>query len=140
MIQDLQMSVMCDDVRQERSGKFILIGLFDVIGMPAFPAVFPRICIVNRWCCGQGTYQERTRIVSPDNGPVVAEGNPIAVRLSDGESTVTNVEFFMNLRFDREGVYWIEVILDGDLKLRYPLRLNRVTPPRPGGADGQMPA
>ena len=53
MMPDLQMSVLCDDVRQERSGKFILIGLFAVIGLPAFPALFPRICIVNRWCCGQ---------------------------------------------------------------------------------------
>ena len=48
MIPDLQMSVLCDDVRQERSGKFILIGLFDVIGMPQFPALFARVRIVNR--------------------------------------------------------------------------------------------
>ena len=32
MIPDLQTSLICDDVRQERNGKFILIGIFDVIG------------------------------------------------------------------------------------------------------------
>ena len=61
MSPDLQMSVLCDDVRQERSGKFILIGLFDVIGMPQYPALFPRICIVNRWCCGEGRHLETCR-------------------------------------------------------------------------------
>jgi hypothetical protein len=139
MIPDLQMSVLCDDVRQERSGKFILIGLFDVIGMPQFPALFPRVCIVNRWCSGQGVFKEKTRIVGPDNGVVIAEGQGIPVQLQGTESTVTNVEFFMNLKFDKEGVYWIEVLLDDDLKLRYPLRVDRVQPPSlpPGGA---MPA
>jgi len=135
MTPDLQMSVLCDDVRQERSGKFILIGLFDVIGMPQFPAIFQRVCIVNRWCSGQGQFMEKTRIIGPDNGVVIAEGQGIRVQLNDSESTVTNVEFFMNLKFDKEGVYWIEVLIDGDLKLRYPLRVNRVTvssPPQGG--------
>jgi hypothetical protein len=139
MIPDLQMSVLCDDVRQERSGKFILIGLFDVIGLPQFPALFHRVCIVNRWCSGQGVFHEKTRVVGPDNGIVVAEGQGIPVQLANPESTVTNVEFFMNLKFDKEGTYWIEVLLDNDLKLRYPLRVNRVqAPPTPQG--GGMPA
>jgi hypothetical protein len=135
MTPDLQMSVLCDDVRQERSGKFILIGLFDVIGMPQFPALFQRVCIVNRWCSGQGQFIEKTRIIGPDNGVVVAEGQEIKVQLPDPEATVTNVQFFMNLKFDKEGVYWIEILIDGDLKLRYPLRVNRVTvnPVPPGG-------
>lgn len=128
MMPDLQMSVLCDDVRQERSGKFILIGLFDVIGMPQFPAIFHRVCLVNRWCSGQGVFTEKTRIVGPDNGSVVAEGQAIKLQMANAESTVTNVEFFMNLKFEKEGVYWIEILLDGDLKLRYPLRVNRVNP------------
>ena len=138
MIPDLQMSVLCDDVRQERSGKFILIGLFDVIGMPQFPALFQRVCIVNRWCSGQGQFMEKTRIIGPDQGVVVAEGQEIRVQLNDPESTVTNVEFFMNLKFDKEGVYWIEILLDGDLKLRYPLRVNRVIVPPPARGGPQL--
>lgn len=136
MSPDLQMSVLCDDVRQERSGKFILIGLFDVIGTPQFPAIFQRVCIVNRWCSGQGQFKERTRIIGPDNEVIVAVGQEIIMQLNDTESTVTNVEFFMNLKFEKEGIYWIEILLDGDLKLRYPLRVNRVVaqpPPAQGG-------
>jgi hypothetical protein len=140
MIPDLQMSVLCDDVRQERSGKFILIGLFDVIGMATFPALFGRICIVNRWCCGQGQFMERTRIVGPDNGPVVAEGKGIPVQLAGPEATATNVEFFMNVKFEAEGVYWVEIILDTEMKLRYPLRVSKVTAPKPPGGERPMAA
>lgn len=138
MIPDLQMSVLCDDVRQERSGKFILIGLFDVIGMPQFPALFQRVCIVNRWCSGQGRFTEKTRIIGPDNGTVIAEGQDIPVQLATPEATVTNVEFFINLKFEKEGIYWIEILIDGDLKLRYPLRVNRVAvPPMAQGGPQQ---
>ena len=35
---DLQASLLCDDVRQERNGKFILIGIFAGLIVPAFPA------------------------------------------------------------------------------------------------------
>ena len=133
MIPDLQMSVLCDDVRQERSGKFILVGLFDVIGMSTFPGLFGRICIVNRWCCGQGNFIERTRIVAPDNGPVVAEGQGIPVQLPNAEVTATNVEFFMNVKFDKEGVYWVEIMLDNAMKLRYPLRVSKVAQAPVGG-------
>lgn len=132
MTPDLQMSVLCDDVRQERSGKFILIGLFDVIGVPQFPALFPRVCLVNRWCSGQGTFREKTRITGPDGVTTVAEGQEIVLNLATPETSVTNVELFLNMKLERDGVYWIEILLDGDLKLRYPLRVNRVTPPPPG--------
>ena len=133
MIPDLQMSVLCDDVRQERSGKFILIGLFDVIAMPVYPAVFPRICIVNRWCCGQGTFMERIRIVGGDGTTVIAESKDVPVTLPIAEATVTNVQMFINLKLETEGVYWIEILLDGDIKLRYPVRVNRVVMPPQGG-------
>jgi hypothetical protein len=133
MSPDLQMSVLCDDVRQERSGKFILIGLFDVIGLPVYPAVFPRICIVNRWCCGQGKFNERTRIVGADGTTVVAESKDVPVNLPEAEATCTNVQMFISLRLETEGVYWVEILLDGDIKLRYPIRANRVAMPPQGG-------
>jgi hypothetical protein len=37
MLPDLQSTLLCDDVRQERTGKFILIGLFDSLGSPTVP-------------------------------------------------------------------------------------------------------
>ena len=131
MSPDLQASLLCDDVRQEHNGKFILIGLFDVIGTPNFPMMFQRFCIVNRWCSGEGEFKERTRIISPQNNTVIAEGREILLRMPNTEATVTNVEFFINVAFPVEGTYWVEILLDGDLKIRYPLRVNQIHSPRP---------
>ena len=119
---DLQSSLLCDDVRQESNGKFMLIGLFDLIGVPKYPAMFHRLCVVNRWCCGAGKFHQHSRILSPDGTTVIVEGKDVEIRLPDSEATATSVEIFMNVQFAVEGTYWIEVLLDGDLKLRYPLK------------------
>jgi hypothetical protein len=137
MMPDLQASLLCDDVRQERNGKFILIGIFDAITVPAFPAVFGRVCIVNRWCCGDGEFAQRSRIAKPD-GSVLVEGKDVRMRLPDGVATATSVEYFMNVKFESEGIYWVEILLESDLKLRYPLRAALASPPR--APEGGQPA
>lgn len=122
MIPDLQACLLCDDVRQERNGKFILIGLFDAINSSQYPLVFPRICLVNRWCGGEGEYHQLSRLLKPDQKTVIVQGQLIPVKLPNAEVIATNVEVFINITFPEAGVYWIEVLLDNDLKIRYPLR------------------
>ena len=131
MTPDLQSSLMCDDVRQERNGKFMLIGLFDMIAVPRYPVVFHRICLVNRWCCGQGEFRQRSRLILPDGDTALVEGKEVVVRLADTEATATCVEFFLNVKFDTTGTYWVEVLLEGDMKVRYPLKAVQVQPRQP---------
>jgi hypothetical protein len=130
MIPDLQSSLLCDDVRQERNGKFMLIGIFDGLATQQIPTRFHRICVVNRWCSGQGTFQQRTRIVSPDGRTIVVEGKDVPVQLADTANTATSIEAFMNAEFKTEGTHWIEVLLDGNMRLRYPLILRKIDPPQ----------
>ncbi len=134
IIPDLQFSVVCDDVRQERNGKFILIGLFDLISGPQLPVNFPRMCVVNRWCGGEGEFRQLTRIVRPDQSTILTAGREIPIRLPSIEATVTNIEFFVNVGFPEPGAYWVEILLEQELRLRYPLR---VAPAQP--AAGRMP-
>ncbi len=126
---DLQSCLLCDDVRQERNGKFILIGLFDTIGAPQFPLTYPRLCIVSRWCSGEGEFRQLSRILAPDQRSPVIEGKVIPIRLPNPEATATNVEFFLNVAFRQPGTHWIEVLLDNDLKLRFPLRVQQIAQP-----------
>ncbi len=126
LIPDLQSSILCDDVRQERNGKFILIGLFDAIAAQSMPVRYPRLFMVTRWCSGEGQFKQRTRILKPDQNTVLVEGKPIPVTLPNPEATATNVEIFLNVAFEKEGAHWIEILLDDDLKIRYPLRVNRI--------------
>ncbi|MFH0908843.1 MAG: hypothetical protein V1929_08780 [bacterium] len=120
---DIQSSILCDDVRQERNGKFILIGLFDAIVVQSLPVRYPRLFMVTRWCSGEGEFKQRTRILKPDQSTVLVEGQNIPVRLPSPEATATNVEVFLNVEFQIEGAHWVEVLLDNDLSVRYPLRV-----------------
>jgi hypothetical protein len=135
MIPDLQSSLICDDVRQERNGKFMLIGLFDAVHIKQFPGSFSRLCLVTRWCSGQGTFTQRSRIIHPDQRSVLIEGKKVPVTLQSAESSATNVEVFVNVTFPAAGTYWVEILLDEDLKIRYPLRVNPI-PNRPNTSPG----
>lgn len=141
MTPDLQSSLLCDDVRREINGKFILIGLFDVLNAPAYPLLFQRFCVVNRWCSGEGEFKERTRIMDSQKNAVLAQGREIVMRLPNSEATVTNIEYFINIVFPVAGTYWIEILIDGDLRLRYPLRAQLIQQPRqPRPDSGEPPA
>ncbi len=129
MMPDIQACLLCDDVRQERNGKFILIGIFDVIGSAVFPFVYPRMFVVTRWCSGQGAFRQQTRILAPDQVTPVMEGQPIPFHLPNPQATATNVELFINKTIQMEGTHWVEILLDGDLKLRFPLQVQRIVPP-----------
>ncbi len=123
---DLQSSLICDDVRQESNGKFILIGIFDGLMLRSEMPVCARLCLVNRWCCGGGKFTQRSRIVAPDGVTVVAEGRPVPVELEGDSQVATSVEVFLNLSFQQIGTHWIEIHLDQQLKMRYPLHVRRV--------------
>ena len=129
MIPDLQSSILCDDVRQERNGKFMLIGIFEGLGLPKGRQVAPRMCLVNRWCSGKGTFTQKTRIVAPDGATVVVESQPILVNLRDETQTATSVEIFVNVPFKQEGIHWVEIMLDQTMEIRYPLHVKFVDPP-----------
>jgi len=126
MIPDLQSSLICDDVRQERNGKFMLIGLFDAIHAEKLPVTFAEICLVTRWCSGEGTFTQRSRIIHPDQQTVLAEGQDVQVKLPSPEAAATSVEVFINVAFPTVGTYWVEILLERDLKIRYPLRVNQL--------------
>ena len=79
MIPDLQISLLCDDVKREKNGKFILIGLFDNITVAKLPAKIARMCVLNRWCAGDGVFKQRTRIFAPDGLSKAFIGNEVEI-------------------------------------------------------------
>ncbi len=123
---DLQASILCDDVRQEGNGKFILIGIFERLGFKEFPGAVPKFCVFNRWCCGEGTYTQQTRIIAPDGVTKLVEGRAVEIKLQNEHATATSVEFFVNLRFPSPGAYWVEVTIDHELKVRHPLLVGEI--------------
>jgi hypothetical protein len=123
----LLFSILCDDVRREDNGKFMLIGLFETIGSAVFPAVHPKLYVMNCWCSGIGKFKQRTRLVNPDNSKLI-EDEETEFSLIDLKAKHRIVARFNNLRFISPGEYAVEVLLNNELKVRYPLIVEKGGP------------
>ncbi|MFA5142764.1 MAG: hypothetical protein WC522_01175 [Candidatus Omnitrophota bacterium] len=127
---NLQFSVLCDDVRREDNGKFILIGLFEAISAKKFPATHPVVFVANRWCKGSGEFTQRIRIVSSRDNSIVFQTDEQDFELADIDRHHTLISRFNNIAFPNAGKYWVEVLLDGELVINYPVILNEAKEPK----------
>ncbi len=120
---NLQFSVLCDDVRREDNGKFILIGLFEAINAKVFPATHPALFVANRWCKGSAEFTQKIRIVNPKDNSVIFQTDEQAFELADIDRHHTLISKINNLIFPSPGKYWVEILLDGELIINYPIIL-----------------
>jgi hypothetical protein len=128
MIPDLQASLMCEDVRMEANGSNTIVGVVNFIGAPMLPIRIFKACVWTRWCSGSGHFLQETKIIAPDEETLIGEAK-IEFELKDEESHTTNVNVFSGLEFKEFGIYHVEILLDGKLKVRYPVNVVRVQPP-----------
>lgn len=122
---NLQFSVVCDDVRREDNGKFMLLGLFEAITSTKFPATHRVLFVANRWCKGQGSFTQRIRIVNSLDKTVIFQTDEQHFELADIDAHHTLISAFNNLVFPVPGKYWVEVMLDRELFLSYPVILKQ---------------
>jgi len=120
---NLQFSVLCDDVRREDNGKFMLLGLFEAINAKKFPATHPTLFVVNRWCKGDGHFSQKVRIVNSRDTTTVFQTDDQPFELKHIDHHHTLISKVNNITFQAPGKYWVEILLGGDLVLNYPLIL-----------------
>ncbi len=128
ILPDLQASLLCEDVRQEVTGNFILVGVVGVIRVPQLPVKAYKLCVFNRWTAGVGAFTESMRFVAPD-GTTVVRQSQVKFSLQDAAHHAINVTVFGQVEFTTAGVYYIEVLVDDVMKLRYPLPVMLQPPP-----------
>ena len=130
MIPDLQASFACEDVRVEASGAHTIVGIVNFIGAPQLPIQIIKLCVWTRWSSGIGEFEQVTRLIAPDEETVLAAATT-QFHLGNEESHTTNVNIFGGLQFNEAGAHHVEIRLDGELKLHFPLRviLLQQTPP-----------
>ncbi len=120
ILPDLQCSLVCEEVRQEANGNLFLIGVVNVIRVPQLPIVAGRICFFNRWTAGIGQFTESVRLIAPDQTTVLSKGE-MKFELRDPAMSATNVMFFGQVKLETAGTYYVEVLVDDVMKLRYPV-------------------
>ena len=120
ILPDLQCSLLCEEIRQEVTGNFILIGVINFIRVPQLPVVALKLSLFNRWTAGVGQFTETARLIAPDQTTVLRKGE-VKFALKDAALHATNVTVFAQVEFKAPGTYYVEVLVDDVMKLRYPV-------------------
>lgn len=120
ILPDLQCSLLCEEIRQEITGNFILIGVLNFIRVPQLPVVALKLSLFNRWTAGVGQFVETVRLVGPDQTTLLRKGE-VRFALQDTALHATNVSVFGQVEFKTVGTYYVEVLVDDVMKLRYPV-------------------
>jgi hypothetical protein len=134
ILPDLQCSLICEEVRRESNGNFFLIGIIDYIRVPQLPVTAFKLSLFNRWTAGVGVFTESVRLIAPDQTTVLRKSE-VKFELKDAGLHSTNVTLFGQVEFKAPGSYYVEVLVDDVMKLRYPVPLILVPP-----AQNQPPA
>jgi hypothetical protein len=129
ILPDLQSSLVCEDIRQEATGNFILIGVVNFLRAPQFPVVALKLNVFNRWTAGVGQFTESVRLIAPDQTTVLRKGE-VKFILKDPSLQATNVTVFGQVEFKGPGHYFVEVLVDDVMKLRYSIPVLHAPPPQ----------
>src|SRR6266699_2454543 len=103
ILPDLQCSLLCEEIRQEVTGNFFLVGVINFIRVPQVPVVALKV-----------------RLIGPDQVSVLRKGE-VKFALQDAALHATNVTVFGQVEFKTAGTYYVEVLVDDVMKLRYPV-------------------
>ena len=130
ILPDLQCSLLCEEVRQEANGNFFLIGVINFVRVPQLPVMAFKLSVFNRWTAGVGQFVETSRFIAPDQTTVLRKGE-VKFELKDAGLHATNVTVFGQVEFKTAGTYFVEVLVDDVMKLRYPVPVIVAPPPNP---------
>ena len=119
----LQFSLLCLGV-DEAQGPPTFQHVFQVLPADQYPYRFPPgggFFVVTGWTKGSGAHQQTTRILAGDGTPLADSGEQPFELADHGGSMV--VQFIEGLEFPEPGGYAVEIGLDGEVVLDYPLVL-----------------
>ena len=136
ILPDLQCSLLCEEVRQESNGNFFLVGIIDFVRVPQVPVTAFKLSVFNRWTAGLGQFTESVRLIAPDQTTVLRKSE-VKFVMKDPALNATTVTVFGNVEFVNSGAYFVEVMVDDVMKLRYPVTVF-VVPQQPN--PNQPPA
>jgi hypothetical protein len=145
ILPDLQCSLLCEEVRQEANGNFIVIGILDVLRVPQLPITAFKLTVFNRWTAGVGVFTESVRFLAPDQTTLLCKSE-VKFQMKTPSINSTAVSLFTNVQFTAPGPYYIEVLVDDVMKVRYPINVvlvqlpNQAQPQPPAPPQGSPPA
>lgn len=135
----IQVAVLCD-AAADYSGKLNILGTFDTIYSPQFPAVHPHCAIALRMSfekAEEGRHQVKLNFVNEDGQSIMP---PIDMPLDvtvPGDATFISRNFVVNiqgLKIDQPGLYSVDLAIDGRHQASVPLAV-KSAPKGPPAAE-----
>ena len=132
---DIQIATLCD-FAADYNGKLVISGTFDTLVARAVPVVHPSCALAMRMCFtpeDAGRHKLSINIIDEDGESLDPNNMPIEPEFE--VQVPKNVPFLtrnivMNLqglRFQKMGIFSIDIGCDGEILVRLPLRVLQVT-------------
>jgi hypothetical protein len=83
---------------------------------------------------GYGQFRETLRLIAPDQTTVLRQGE-MKFALQEVTHNATTISVWGQVKFEIAGTYYVEVMVDDVMKLRFPLVIS-VAPPGPSAEGG----
>src|SRR2546427_7520764 len=122
ILPDLQCSLLCEEIRQEVTGNFFLVGVINFIRVPQVPVVALKLSLFNRWTAGVGQFTESVRLIAPDQTTLLRKSE-VKFSMKDPNINATTGTLFGKAEFPNPGTYFFDGLVDPLMKLRYPVTL-----------------
>jgi hypothetical protein len=121
--------LLCDDVKPDQNN-LLRLNVFGLIThirstrKPPFPVVRPRFCVLVLLTGGQGSAELSLRIVQSDTDRIIFRNQPRRIKFVSAPQEAVGIKFYINnCVFPAEGVYWMELSIDGAVVARQALTL-----------------
>ena len=138
MALELKYTIMCDDVRQENTGKLILIGMYmGNITVTQLPFLLPTLAFFQQFEVDRlGSYTLRVQMQDLEQGRTLTQG---VIMMDVQQAPVLpgpaiNIVKFGGVQFERAGSYVLSTVIDGQNEvLTFPFNvvLNVARPSQP---------
>ncbi|MEO5509315.1 MAG: hypothetical protein ABIV28_00805 [Longimicrobiales bacterium] len=129
---ELKLAVICEAARERPDGRLDVIGIFDELRAPAFPAVQDRMTVVfvMEWGPDEtGDQPFRADLVHESGRKILGlEGHTVVHPPSAGRAITKLVQPLEKVVFPAAGVYHFELVAGGDIKEVAGLRLADAAP------------
>ena len=130
---DIQVAALCD-AATDTNGKLSILGTFDTIYTQQLPAVHPQCSIALRFVCTkieEGPHKLKLNFVDEDGRLVVPSIDlPVEITFPE-EANFLSRNFVVNiqqLKFEKPGLYSIDIAIDGRHEGSIPLLVKHMRP------------
>lgn len=125
--------LICDQIIHESgSNKKSLIGIFEEIHLPKFPARYPRIAVYVNLTDAHGKYALELRLLGTQDGTQLGAGKTPEVEIDSPLRTCEFALQIQNLQFPKPGKYEFHVLANGELLATKTFTVREAKMPPPG--------